>query len=99
MSTRLNAKEMAAKRYGIINNDESPFGGQMMSWEANKANGYAAAILEVAQPIADQRDELLECLQNAYGALRGMYAANGAVDLFERSEPAERYRAAIAKAT
>ena len=66
MSTKLNAEELAAKRYGIVNDDQTPFGSQMMSWDANKANGYAAAIREVAQPIADQRDELLEALTDLH---------------------------------
>jgi CHASE3 domain sensor protein len=73
MSTKLNAEELAAKRYGIVNDDQTPFGSQMMSWDANKANGYAAAIREVAQPLADQRDELLEALVASHQALDRLF--------------------------
>lgn len=63
MSTKLNAEELAANRYpstpalaglvpmpGIING--SP-----------RRESYATAIREVAQPIAYQRDELLELIK------------------------------------
>jgi hypothetical protein len=51
MSTKLNAKELAAKRYPLP--DDEP------SWdEHQKQLAYAAAIREVAQPIADERAAL-----------------------------------------
>jgi len=50
MSTKLNAEEMAAKRFPreVI---------------GNKQAVYAAAIRKVAQPIAEERDELLEVVK------------------------------------
>jgi hypothetical protein len=58
MSTKLNAEELAAKRFpyaipGVMDDIE----------RQRQINTYALAIREVAQPIADQRDELLEALQ------------------------------------
>jgi hypothetical protein len=63
MSTKLNAEELALKRY------ES---GYLPTW--NPTHGYAAAIREVAQPIADQRDELLEALKASHEALDRLFA-------------------------
>jgi|LakMenE18May11ns_1017448.scaffolds.fasta_scaffold9554945_3 hypothetical protein len=50
MSTKLNAEELAAKHHTYYARREA----------------YAAAIREVAQPIADQRDELLEALTDLH---------------------------------
>ena len=55
MSTKLNAEELAAKRFTI-----GP--AYRNYWEIEDA--YAAAIREIAQPIADERDELREALRN-----------------------------------
>ena len=55
MSTKLNAEELAAKRYPAV-----PISTVLTIIAADKAEGYAAAIREVAQPIANQRDELLQ---------------------------------------
>ncbi len=56
MNTKLNAEEMAEKRYPLP--DDEP------AWdEYHKQLAYAAAIREVAQPLADERDELREALQ------------------------------------
>ena len=65
MSTKLNAEELAAKW-----------------WEAcpasvvrsRRKDVYAAAIREVAQPLADQRDELLEALVASHEALDRLFA-------------------------
>jgi hypothetical protein len=54
MSNKLNAEELAAKRFTI-----GP--AYRNYWEIEDA--YAAAIREVAQPIADERDELREALE------------------------------------
>ena len=55
MSTKLNAEELAAKRY--------PNSINKKLWEPSDI--YATAIREVAQPIADQRNELREALKDA----------------------------------
>jgi hypothetical protein len=51
--TKLNAEELAAKRFGI--------GAWIVHWTPTDA--YATAIREVAQPIADERDEYRKVLQ------------------------------------
>ena len=56
-STKLNAEALAMKR----------FEGRMYPLERD---GYAAAIREVAQPIADERDELLKALRMCYTQMR-----------------------------
>lgn len=53
MSNKLNAEELAEKRYPAFRFYET----------YSHRRGYATAIREVAQPIADQRDELLEALK------------------------------------
>lgn len=71
MSTKLNAEELAANRYPStdkpdpLRNDYLPMSVMGVAYELNKASaeGYADAIREVAQPIADERDELREALQ------------------------------------
>jgi hypothetical protein len=52
MSTKLNAQELAAKR--AIDT----------LWSGPLIYNYALAIREVAQPIADQRDELLQIVMD-----------------------------------
>lgn len=59
MSTKLNAQELARVKYPT----EQTFGGPRFL--LTKREGYTVAIREVAQPIADQRDELLEALKQA----------------------------------
>lgn len=66
MSTKLNAKELAWKRY------ENEPGS---SHRAVLRAGYAAAIREVAQPIADQRDELLEAAKRVLEIVDGLTRA------------------------
>jgi hypothetical protein len=58
MSTKLNAEELAAKHHTYYARREA----------------YAAAIREVAQPLADQRDELLEALVASHQALDRLFA-------------------------
>jgi hypothetical protein len=55
MSTKLNAEELAENRW---DNPCSQFG-------AGRILGYADAIREVAQPLADEREELREALELA----------------------------------
>jgi hypothetical protein len=59
MSTKLNADGLAAKRFTI-----GP--AYRNYWEIEDA--YAAAIREVAQPIADERDELREAIAELHDA-------------------------------
>ena len=69
MSTKLNAEELAAKwiedprpvmmNYGTV--DEWKMDDEL--WRHTR-DTYAAAIREVAQPIADQRDELLQIVMD-----------------------------------
>jgi len=54
MSTKLDADEIALTRFS---EDES-------AYDMTAVEGYAAAIREVAQPIADERDELREALDD-----------------------------------
>jgi hypothetical protein len=60
---------------------------------------YSAAADEANARLIAAAPELLAALQRAEGALKGIYAGQGALDLWERSEVAEEIRAAIAKAT
>lgn len=66
MSTKLNAEELAAKRYPAYNTgycSDEEFGERMD--DRHRREGYAAAVREVAQPIADERDALREALELA----------------------------------
>ena len=59
MSTKLNAEKLADKRYPL------PF--DEPSWDdMQKQGAYAAAIREVAQPIADERDAIIACIPEGY---------------------------------
>ena len=50
-NTKLNAEELAYnRRVGLL-------------WTPDMERAYAAAIREVAKPIADERDEMLEALR------------------------------------
>lgn len=71
MSTKLNAEELAAKRYPEIE-DMHELGEHFQ--DGCKA-GYFFAIEEVAQPIADQRDELREALSNEVGRMANLIRA------------------------
>jgi hypothetical protein len=56
MSNKLNVEELAENRYPVPYDEPS--------WDDfQKQMAYAAAIREVAQPIADERDELREVLE------------------------------------
>ena len=87
MSTKLNAEELAAKRYQPV-----PGSTILTIIGIDKAEGYAAAIREVAQPIADQRDELL-------GALNYLMSVTGTDDNDEWTGAWEDALEAIAKCT
>lgn len=67
MSHKLNAEELAAKRYpnptAMIPQPDGTFLNINHS-----ATAYAAAIREVAQPIADERDELREAIAELHDA-------------------------------
>jgi hypothetical protein len=67
MSTKLNAEELAEKRYAQYQRSTSTEAG---------ITGYTAAIREVAQPIADERDELRNALENCLWVLDGTVAAS-----------------------
>lgn len=60
MSTKLNAEQLATKRYPTKSDD-------LLGYARNKRKhhreGYAAAIREHSQPIADERDELRKALE------------------------------------
>jgi len=64
MSTKLNAEELAAKRWPDTQAQKNRWNGTVkyMVNRGRERKAYAAAIREVAQPIADQRDELLRVL-------------------------------------
>jgi hypothetical protein len=64
MSTKLNAEELAAKWAKK---------GPLRRIHPLEEYGYAAAIREVAQPLADQRDELLEALVASHQALDRLF--------------------------
>jgi hypothetical protein len=62
MSTKLNDQELAAKRWPDNTIQRNTWRG-MHKRKVNRMrerNAYTAAIREVAQPIADDRDELLD---------------------------------------
>ena len=94
MSNKLNANELAYdRRVGLL-------------WTRDMERAYAAAIREVAQPIADERDELLDALALIANALspnslpvNGMMASyDHALMVREEADRAfEIARAAIAK--
>jgi hypothetical protein len=66
MSTKLNADELARKRFPYA------IPGVMDDMvRLRQINTYAAAIREVAQPIADQRDELRALIERAMDVLPG----------------------------
>jgi Flp pilus assembly protein TadG len=69
MSTKLNAEELAKLRFAVVKPKPS-FSNAMtdahllaLAQEAQRT-GYAAAIREVAQPIANERDEYRQMLQD-----------------------------------
>jgi len=69
MSTKLNAMEMAEKRWPQqgFDNAQAAFinaEGAEFAIRISRQVGYSAAIREVAQPIADQRDELLQIVMD-----------------------------------
>ena len=65
MSTKPNAEELASKRWPDTQAQKNTWRG-MVKYMVNRGRerkAYAAAIREVAQPIADERDELREALE------------------------------------
>ena len=71
MSTKLNAEELAEKRWP----ESGPTVGHAIV-DDSKREAYTAAIREVAQPIADERDELRNALENCLWVLDGTVAAS-----------------------
>jgi hypothetical protein len=73
MSNKLNAEELAAKRWP----ESGPTVGHAIV-DDSKREAYAEAIREVAQPIADERDELREalklCLESSFDGPMPYYA-------------------------
>jgi hypothetical protein len=61
MSTKLNAEELAAKRYKDEHEPDAVINVSPYQWVRL---GYSTAIREVAQPIADERDEALVVLRD-----------------------------------
>lgn len=90
MSTKLNAEELATERYPEIaehTDSEAHFR------DGCKA-GYFFAIHEVAQPIADQRDELLKVAELA----AKLNTQTNEIGSGMLAELVQRAKAAIAKA-
>lgn len=87
MSTKLNAEELAAKRrHGSL-------------WSDEMERAYAAAIREVAQPIADQRDGLLALVQKV-AAIQPATSGADAIALCSELELLQvELHAAISKCT
>jgi hypothetical protein len=67
MSHKLNAEELARKRWPDFVNVYGTKNRTTLT-KINIRNGYAAAIREVAQPIADERDELREAIAELHDA-------------------------------
>jgi hypothetical protein len=98
MSTKLNAEGLAAKRYPA-----NPKSTVLTIIAADKADGYAAAIREHSQPLADkldkvtdQRDELRDALMRCLFAM----SAATALDFTHAKEMADaemEARAILAK--
>lgn len=72
MSTKLNADELAEKRSNVLSAEiymnlpkpvNEPTAETIHRRVGDWKDGYAEAIREVAQPIADERDELREALK------------------------------------
>ena len=61
MSTKLNAEELAAKRYKDEHEPDAVINVSPFQWVRL---GYTTAIREVAQPIADERDELRTVIED-----------------------------------
>ena len=90
MSNKLNAEEMAENRWPrllhtpqeIMKASENAICAE---FEQNSIRaGYAAAIREVAQPIADERDELRELLDIAMKSL-GTYGSHPIIEMHYRT--------------
>jgi hypothetical protein len=89
MSTKLNADALAAKRWPEPKRRLSENLNALVDRIARQ-RGYAAAIREVAQPIADERDELREALQNIVDAM-----SKGSEEYPDRLETTNRYVEAV----
>mgnify|MGYP003425299772 FL=1 len=79
MSTKINAEQLANEQY--------PFPEDEPSWDTHLLQtGYERAIEDVAQPIADERDELRQVLKDASEliwkqGLRPIPATKGNMDI------------------
>jgi hypothetical protein len=62
MSTKLNAEQLLANRFS------EPYS----SYGSGRIDGYVDAIREVAQPIADERDELRQALEKVMAYREGV---------------------------
>ena len=95
MSTKLNAEELAAKRYQDHTEPDAVIG--VTPWQFTRL-AYAAAIREIAQPIADERDELREALEDVLEGWETMISAYG-YDPAQEPEGSinQRARAVLAK--
>jgi glutathione S-transferase len=114
MSTKLNADELAAT---FVRMDDKPTGRVHCIWWGHYAANvhetvagktlntyrsiYAAAIREVAQPIADQRDELLAELKAVEAIIVQPVRSGAEAELMASEVQALQHRisAAIAKCT
>jgi hypothetical protein len=67
MSNKLNAEELAAKRYPENHGDPEI----LVQFQEGCRFGYFWAIEEVAQPIADERDELRALIERVMDVLPG----------------------------
>lgn len=73
MSTKLNAEELAEERfprYGSVAEALAYNPGVELHPRRLATEVYAAAVREVAQPIADERDEAVELLRTIQGSGR-----------------------------
>jgi len=87
MSTKLNANELSAKRYAVTGEHATPdIIASMIRGEA-----YSAAIREVAQPIADERDELREALEDM------LYYVDEGIPINDTSTPVKDAERILAK--
>jgi hypothetical protein len=87
MSTKLNDEQLAINR------------AQDLLWSGEMERAYAAAIREVAQPIADERDEYREALEWFVSEEAKEFAAldKGIGTALPRGKALLRYRAILAK--
>jgi len=87
MSTKLNAEELAAKACP----DAWIVADQSVIDHSDMRAGYASAIRRVAQPIADERDELREALEDI------LYYIDEGIPIFDTSTPVKHAERILAK--